>query len=331
MPPPSLIERTLARWRIDLKPLSEQPSEGRFLVVAVFAILGSLAANAVIVALAGHLDQSIKNYQHFRFGDYGTLTVIGVFCACVAWSVVRHVSSSPRWVFLRLAVVVTVVLWIPDLYLFTKHEPAPAVVVLMIMHLAVAPVNYNLLVRGASSSPVPPSHRSLPDEVGAFLATQNAPLAHEQQELRRSLFVAMMAGVSAEFIIGCVELFYVPLNRPSGFLAHHGEGVYAVHALLGAALGCGALYVFSKVLTTTHLVQVDRTAAVGGFLSVAVAAVGGVMSYERSLRVYAIALMFLGAAVALFCYLLPLIDSPASQVVTPPTSHFGGHQGSDPD
>jgi len=330
MPAPSLIERTLARWRIDLKPTSEQPSEGRFLVVAVLAILGSLAANAVMVALAGHLDPSIKNYQHFRFGDYGTPTVIGVFCACVAWSVVRHISSSPRWVFLRLAVVVTVVLWIPDLYLLTKHEPASAVTVLMIMHLAVALVTYNLLVRGAPSSPAPASRLSLPDEVDAFLASQNTPPAHEQEELHRSLFVAMMAGVGAEFIIGCVELFYVPLNRPSGWLAHHGEGVYVVHALLGAALGCGALYVFSKVLTTANLAQVDRTGAVGGFLAVAVAAVGGVMSYERSLRVYAIALMFLGAAVALFCYLLPLIDGPASQGGSASASHLGGHQGVDP-
>ncbi len=292
-----------------MRPAREQPSETRFLGVAVLAILASLAVNAVIVVIAGHLDPAIENYSHFHFDDYGTLTVVGVVCACVAWSVVRHVSSSPRWVFLRLAILVTIVLWIPDLYLFTKHEPASAVAVLMIMHLAVALVTYNLLVRGASSSPTRPSHSSLPDEAGAYLAAQSAttPGAPEAS-LHRSLFAAMMLGVGAEFLVGCVELFYVPLNRPSGWLAHHGEGVYAVHALLGAALGCGAFYVFSKALTTARLAQVDRTAAVGGFLSVAVAALGGVLSYGRELRVYAIALMFLGAAVAFFCYLLPLID-----------------------
>jgi hypothetical protein len=281
--------------------------------------------------IAGHLDPAIKNYSHFHFGDYGTLTVIGVFCACVAWSVVRHISSSPRWVFFRLAILVTVILWIPDLYLFTKHEPASAVTVLMIMHVAVALVTYNLLVRFASSSERRVPHTSLPDEVGAFLAAQNETMGEDQPgQLHRSLFVAMMAGVGAEFIVGCVELFYVPLNRPSGWLAHHGEGVYVVHALLGAALGCGALYVFSRALTTVRLVQVDRTAAVGGLLGVAVAAVGGVMSYERSLRIYAIALMFLGAAVAIFCYLLPLIEGSMSGFETPPTSHHGGHQEVDP-
>jgi hypothetical protein len=309
MPPTSLIERTLAWCRIDRKPSLEQPTEGRFLMVSVLAILGSLVADAVIVAITRHLEPAIKNYPHFRFDDYGTLTVIGVFCACVAWTVVRHVSSTPRWVFFRLAILVTVILWIPDLYLVSKHEPGSAVVVLMIMHLAVALVTYNVLVHLASSSPTRLSSPSLPDEVDAFLATQNVPVASEpERHLHRSLFAVMVTGVSAEFIVGCVELFYVPLNRPSGWLAHHGEGVYVVHALLGAALGCGALYLFSRTLTSVHLAQVDRTAAVGGLLSVAVAALGGVLSYGRDLRVYAIALMFLGAAVAFFCYLLPLID-----------------------
>lgn len=312
-----------------MKPSREQPSEGRFFVVAVLAILGSLAADALIVALAGHLDPAIKNYPHFRFDDYGTLTVVGVFCACVAWTVVRHISSSPRWVFLRLAILVTLVLWVPDLYLFTKHEPASAVTVLMLMHLAVALVTYNLLVRYASTSTPRIPHSSLPEEAGAFLAAQNVTIIPDQQgRLHRSLFVTMMLGVSAEFFVGCAELFYVPLNRPTGWLAHHGEGVYVVHALWGAALGCGALYVFSKALTTAHLAQVDRTGAVGGFLGVAGAALGGVLSYERELRVYAIALMFLGAAVAFFCYLLPLIDEKKGLPISPAAPEPGGHQGS---
>lgn len=327
MPAPSLIERALARWRIDMKPAREQPSEGRFLAVSVLAIVASLAADAAIVTIAEHLNPAIKNYSHFRFSDYGTLTVVGVFCACVAWSVVRHVSSSPRWVFFRLAILVTLVLWIPDLYLLSKHEPTSAVAVLMIMHLAVALVTYNVLVRWGSASQVRTAHPSLPDEVDAFLAAHNATIVDEPSaSLHRSIFVAMMVGVAAEFIVGGVELFYVPLNRPSGWLAHHGEGVYVVHALWGAALGCGALWVLSRALITPGLVQVDRTAAVGGFLGVAVAAIGGVMSYERSLRVYAIALMFLGAAVAFFCYLLPLIEGSTSSGGTPPSSH-GGHHG----
>jgi hypothetical protein len=327
MPPPSLIERSLAWSRIDMKPSRGQPSLLRFSLVTALAILGSLAADALIVTIAEHLHPAINNYSHFQFSDYGTLTVIGVFCACVAWTVMLHISSAPRWLFLRLAVLVTLVLWVPDVYLFTKHEPSAAVVVLMIMHLAIALVTYNLLVHIASSPNTTIPNSSLPDEASAFLASQNATVTQSQAgALHRTIFVAMMSGVIAEFIIGCVELFYVPLNRPSGWLAHHGEGVYVVHALLGAALGCGALFVVSKALTTARAMTAERTGAIGGFLGVAAAALGGVMSYERSLRIYAIALMFLGAAVAIFCYLLPLIDDSNGHSAFTVAPGRGGHQ-----
>ena len=65
----------------------------------------------------------------------------------MAWPVVTRVSSAPRWLFLRLAVLVTVVLWLPDLYILHQGQPPSAVAVLMLMHLAIAQVTYNLLVR----------------------------------------------------------------------------------------------------------------------------------------------------------------------------------------
>ncbi|MFY9783515.1 MAG: hypothetical protein WAK12_08300, partial [Acidimicrobiales bacterium] len=289
MPPSSLIERTLAWWHVDLKPSSERPSAIRIVIVAILAALGSVGVNALLVALVTYLNPPLTSYAHFQLDDYGTLTVIGVLAASAAWDVVLRISSSPRWLLLRMAVLVTVVLWIPDVYLFTKHEPSAGVVTLMIMHLAVALVTYNALVRFAAPSSKPEiPHTSLPDEASAFLLSQLSTAPEEPGEtLRRSYFIAMMVGVIAELIIGGVELFYVPLNRPTGWLAHHGEPIYVVHALLGMALGVGALYVVSRALTTAHLVQVDRTAAVGGFLGVATGAIGGAMSYEQSLRVYA--------------------------------------------
>jgi hypothetical protein len=310
MPPPSIVERTLASWHVDMKPSGQRPSVVRFLTVSLLAVVGSVGANALLVALVRYINPALTKYAHFQLSDYGTLTVIGVLAACAAWDVVLRISSSPRWLLFRLAVVVTLVLWIPDVYLFTKHEPGPGVVTLMIMHLAVAVVTYNLLVRFAA----PSSERDLPDsvlsaEASAFLSSQSI-VVHEEDGVRlhRWFFIAMLVGVIAEFIIGGAELFYVPLNRPTGWLAHHGEAIYVVHALLGMALGVAALYVFSRALTTLHLVQVQRTAAIGGFLGVAAGAVGGVLSYERELRLYAIAFMFLGVAVAFFCYLLPLIE-----------------------
>jgi hypothetical protein len=88
-----------------------------------------------------------------QFSDYAKLTVIGVVIACAAWAVVIRVSSSPRWLLFRLAIVVTLVLFAPDLWLLASGQPADAVAVLLTMHLAVALVTYNVLVH---VSPVRP-------------------------------------------------------------------------------------------------------------------------------------------------------------------------------
>jgi hypothetical protein len=59
---------------------------------------------------------------------------------------VTRISSAPRWLFFRLAIVVTLVLFLPDLYILKQGQPARAVAVLMCMHLAIALVTYNALV-----------------------------------------------------------------------------------------------------------------------------------------------------------------------------------------
>lgn len=329
MPPPSLTERTLSWWHVDMKPSREPPSGARLLVVTLFAAMCSLGANALLVALATYLNPALKGYAHFRFDDYGTLTVAGALTAGVAWFMVLRVSSTPRWLLLRLAVLVTVLLWIPDVYLFVKHEPVAAVVMLMIMHLAVALITYNLLVHFAppSEAKIADAYASLPDEASAFLLSQRTPEPETQRvALLRPLFIAMMVGTIAEFIIGVAQLFYVPLNRPTGWLPHHGEAIYVVHALLGAALGIGALYVLARAVATADLVPVNRTAAIGGFIGLSIGAFGGALSYERSLRLFAIAFMFLGAAVTLVCYLLPLIEGSMDRLPFLPASQNPGHR-----
>jgi hypothetical protein len=73
-----------------------------------------------------------------------------VLIACAAWPVVTRVSSAPRWLFFRLAIAVTLVLWLPDLYILHLGQPVQAVAVLMVMHLAIAVVTYNCLVHIAA-------------------------------------------------------------------------------------------------------------------------------------------------------------------------------------
>ena len=58
-----------------------------------------------------------------------------------------RISAQPRWLFFRLAILVTLVLWLPGPYILVSGQPAEAVAVLMIMHLAMALITCNCLVQ----------------------------------------------------------------------------------------------------------------------------------------------------------------------------------------
>ena len=133
----------------------------------LIAVAGSLAADRILVAIGTSLFPLTKGYVHFRFSDYGKLTVVGVIGACLAWPIVVRISSSPRWLFVRLATLVTLFLWLPDLWILWKGQPVRAVLVLIVMHLAIALVTYNVLVHVAPAPPL----RSSP-------ATQNVRSVH---------------------------------------------------------------------------------------------------------------------------------------------------------
>jgi hypothetical protein len=171
VPLDTLYDRTLDLVKVDFAPTHRPPSSARVVVASAVSLVGSLAADAALVAIGEAVFPSTNGYGHFQFSDYSKLTIIGVVIACVAWPIVTRISSAPRWLFLRLAVVVTVVLLLPDVYILKQGQPPRAVAVLMCMHLAIAVVTYNALVRlapvrpqrvrrGASASqvnPVPPT------------------------------------------------------------------------------------------------------------------------------------------------------------------------------
>lgn len=62
----------------------------------------------------------------------------GLGLARVDFDPKTRISSAPRWLFFWLAVLVTLLLWLPDLYLLDLGQPGRAVAVLMVMHLAIA-------------------------------------------------------------------------------------------------------------------------------------------------------------------------------------------------
>jgi hypothetical protein len=147
------VERGMSLLRLDFSPSHRLPSAGRLALATVLSIAGSLLADAALVAIGTRVFPATKGYVHFQFGEYGKLTIIGVVIACVAWPVVCRVSVAPRWLFFRLAIVVTVVLLLPDLYILRQGQPARAVAVLMLMHLAIGLITYNVLVRAAPVRP----------------------------------------------------------------------------------------------------------------------------------------------------------------------------------
>ncbi len=143
---PPVIKRALELLHIDFAPTHRPPTPARVATATIVAVVASLLADAALVAIGTAVFPSTHGYVHFRFADYAKLTVLGVVVACLAWPVVTRVSSAPRWLYLRLAVAVTVVLWIPDLWILAKGQPADAVAVLMVMHLAIAICTYNCVV-----------------------------------------------------------------------------------------------------------------------------------------------------------------------------------------
>jgi hypothetical protein len=136
---------------VDFAPAHRQPTAIRVIVASVASVIGALAADALLVVIGQAVFPSTKGYGHFQFSDYAKLTVIGVVIACVAWPIVTRISSSPRWLFFRMAILVTLVLWLPDLYILLRGAPGRAVAVLVVMHLAIALVTYNCLVHIAKA------------------------------------------------------------------------------------------------------------------------------------------------------------------------------------
>jgi len=163
VPQISLVDRSLELAKVDFAPRHMQPSRARLVLASCAAIAGSLVADAALVAVGTAAFPSTKGYVHFQFHDYARLTIIGVLIACAGWPIVTRISSAPRWLFFRLAILVTAVLLLPDLYILAKGQPAAGVAVLMIMHLLIAVITYVALVLGA------PVHarRDGPDETGA--------------------------------------------------------------------------------------------------------------------------------------------------------------------
>jgi hypothetical protein len=152
-----MLKKAASLVHLDFAPEHQQPSAARLILATLVSIVGSLLVDAIIVVIAQKVFPSTKGYAHFQFSDYAKLTIIGVIIACIAWPITTRITSQPRWMFFRMAILVTLVLWLPDVYILMQGQPGNAVGVLFVMHLAIALVTYNALVHLAPVRVLSPS------------------------------------------------------------------------------------------------------------------------------------------------------------------------------
>jgi hypothetical protein len=303
---PPWTDRVAAVLRFNRTPPHRPPTPARMAVATIAALTGSLAADALLVAVGTRLFPSTVGYVHFRFSDYGELTVIGVLAACLSWPLAVRLTSAPRWLFLRLAVLVTLILWLPDVWILAEGQPPKAVAVLMVMHLAVALVTYNLLVHLA---PVR-SSQPAPYQAGEASAAAKRPPGRSRGDgslpphLARRAGVVMGSLVGVELALGIGTLVVVPYHRPDSWLPAQGHLVYLIHAALGGALGLGSVVL---LLATRRAPRIAHLGTVVGLVGVLLAAVGGVASMAHPTRLLGVGLMLVGAVVAGFGYVMLII------------------------
>ena len=120
MPSP-IVDRAMELARVDLSPRHRPPNLAAVAIATVASLVLCLLADWLLAKLAVAVFPADKGYVHFQFSDYAKLTIIGVLIACIAWPIVARVTSDPRWVFFRLAILVTIVLLLPDLYIWLQR------------------------------------------------------------------------------------------------------------------------------------------------------------------------------------------------------------------
>jgi hypothetical protein len=126
----------------------------------------------------------------------------------------------------------------------------------------------------------------------------------------RWVWLVMMISVGIEFGLGVACLVLVPVNRPNQWLPPQSRGVYVAHAVLGGLLAIAALTILITVLDGSRFA---RLGARIGLVGLVLAAGGGMLSVSHPWRLTGMGLMFVGAILAFFGYVIPLADVPVHE------------------
>jgi hypothetical protein len=219
-----------------------------------------------------------------------------------------------------MAVLVTLVLWVPDLWILVHGQPPAAVAVLVVMHLAVALCTYNLLVHlapvGLSAGTADP----VPEAGGPAPGTAVAGPDRRGTSPHRVRWAGLAMGglVGLELVLGLGTLVLVPYDRPLAWIPAQGQAVYVAHAVIGALLGLGAV---TLLLGARTAARIARLGSVVGLAGVMAAAAGGLASVDHPTRLLGVGLMLVGTMVAGFGYLMMVVEvTPRDPSADPPGS-----------
>ncbi len=129
---------------------TERVSLRRLLWVGPLAIVAAVAANFVVRALALAVLDVPADFIQLQSPAFLPFTVVGVLGAVIAFALVGRLSRAPVRTYTRLAIVVLVLSFIPDIGLLVSGAPGatlPGVLVLMVMHTVAAVVAVGILTR----------------------------------------------------------------------------------------------------------------------------------------------------------------------------------------
>jgi hypothetical protein len=156
----ALVRRALNVIHLDLRVLSDLPAAVRIILAGGVAAVGSLIADVILVALGKAAFNPIS-FGPFHASAWVPLTILGVAGATVGWGILVHLTSEPRWVVFRAAVLVTLVLLLPDVGLLPSNPTGP-VLTLMAMHIAIAVITTVALLRISPATGAAVSRSSRP-------------------------------------------------------------------------------------------------------------------------------------------------------------------------
>jgi hypothetical protein len=120
----------------------------------------------------------------------------------------------------------------------------------------------------------------------------------------------MMTGIVVELALGIACVVLVPFGRPDQWLPAQSRGVYFAHAVLGFLLTIGALVILTRAIGGPRFARLGAQIGLGGLV---VGSAGGMLSVWHSWRPAGVGLMFVGALVAFFGYVVPLADLPVKE------------------